>query len=82
MCARGLFSTSLILLFSIVVPGEVMSVLRDTTNADDLAKRKEEARRKRRKKKTATSLVSSCFQGKSCLKKELKGITFDLCYEA
>lgn len=41
---------------------EVMSVLRDTTNSDDLAKRKEEARRKRRKKKTATSLVSSCFQ--------------------
>lgn len=47
-----------------VVAGEVMSVLRDATNADDLAKRKEEARRKRRKKKTATSLVSSCFQGK------------------
>lgn len=44
------------------VSGEVMSVLRDTT-IDDLAKRKEEARRKRRKKKTATSLVSSCFQG-------------------
>ncbi|KAJ1522177.1 hypothetical protein ONE63_002487 [Megalurothrips usitatus] len=45
-----------------VQTSEVMSVLRDATNADDLARRKEEARRKRRKKKTATSLVSSCFQ--------------------
>lgn len=45
-----------------VQTSEVMSVLRDATNAEDLAKRKEEARRKRRKKVTATSLVSSCFQ--------------------
>lgn len=36
------------------------------TRARELARRKEEARRKRRKKKrTGSSLVSSCFQGKT-----------------
>lgn len=42
------------------------------TRAKELARRKEEAKRKRRKKKrTGSSLVSSCFQGKTQIMKLL-----------
>lgn len=58
---------SVIFLFLFCVTDEVMGILRDKTNdsnvPDCVSQRKEEARVKRRKKKTATSLVTSCFQG-------------------
>lgn len=57
------FSNACLIMFSLVA-GDVTSVLRDTTNLEQVREEAKERRKRRKKKRSGSTLVASVFSGK------------------